>query len=72
MMVLGAISGVISNWPSLPPYKVSNMLHYILGWFKVALGWLVGAYPNHSIHKAKDVGPQSTWRVGYEHKGGQF
>jgi hypothetical protein len=26
----------------------------------VGLGWLVNAYSNHSIHNAKEVGPQST------------
>ena len=51
VMVLGAISGAISNWPPLPPYRVSNMLHYISSWFKVGLGWLVGAYSSHSIHR---------------------
>jgi hypothetical protein len=26
----------------------------------VGLGWLVNAYSSHSIHNAKEVGPQST------------
>ena len=30
---------------------VGNMLHYISGWFKAGLGWLVNAYYSHSIHR---------------------
>ena len=39
---------------------VGNGLHSISGWFKVGLGWRVNAFSSHSIHKAKEIGPQST------------
>ena len=42
--------------------SLGNGLHSISGWFKVGLGWLVNAYSSHSIHKAKEVGPQRTKR----------
>ena len=73
--ILGAISGAISHRPPLPPYKVRNHLHSGSGWFKVGLGWLVNAYSSHSIpggedgsshsiHKAKEVGPQIIKGIG--------
>jgi hypothetical protein len=37
----------------------------------VGLGWLVDAYSSHSLHKAKEVGPQSTNKeIGCRHKRG--
>ena len=52
-MGLGAISGVTTWRPPLPPYSLDNGVHYILGRFKVGLGWLVNAYSNYSIHKGE-------------------
>jgi hypothetical protein len=44
VMVLGAISGATSHRPPLPScYGLPS----IASWFKVALGWLVGAYSSH-------------------------
>ena len=51
LMGLGVISDATTYWPQLPPYRVSNRLHFILGQFKVGLGWLVNAYSSHSATK---------------------
>ena len=56
-----------------------TILHSILGRSKVGVGCLVGAYSSHSIHRSKEVGPQSRKGVYYghkkvscRHKGGQY
>jgi hypothetical protein len=36
------------------------------------LGWLVNAYSSHSIHNAKEVGPQSTKGSFPRMQGGWF
>ena len=51
MAVLGVISGTISLWPLLSPYRVGNGLHTILDWFKVGLGWVVSACSSFNIHE---------------------
>ena len=38
----------------------------------MGLGWLVNAYSNHSIHNAKEVGPQSTKGSFPRMQGGRF
>ena len=70
MMVLGVIIGATSYRPPLPLCRVGKGLHVISTWFKVGLGWFVSAYSSYSIHKAKEVGPQST--KGYGYKWGQY
>jgi hypothetical protein len=44
------ISGSTTYRPPLPPYRVGNGLHSIMGWFKVCLGLLVNACSSNFIH----------------------
>jgi hypothetical protein len=74
--MLGVISGAISYWHAPPLYRVGNKLHSISWRFKVVLSGLPipilanlftrGNGLSHSIHKAKEAGPQNIKGVNYE------
>ena len=82
VLVLGAISGTTSYWHAhyLRIGQVTSSTPSRVGSRWVS-GWLVNAYlftrggvcsSSHSIHKAKEVGPQSTKKDNCWHLGGWY
>ena len=69
---LGAISSGTTYQPPLPPCRVGNRPHPILGRFKVGLGWLVNTYSSHFIHRGEQFMPTKPKGISYGQKKGKY